>query len=277
MPVTIIPLAALFAALCVVVPRPVVARQQGTQSQKPETLKIMSADTLRGKQLLETGDVEGAEKILSGAVKQNVRDAAAWHYLGVALTREGKTEEARDALEHAVNIRNTAFGLEFNLQRVDEGELSKEEGDARRLRFATVTKELIETVETLINVAHDDEEFWREWLSTLKLYEQLAADTKFETEPFNLARLATRAVITRKPEPGFTEEARQNRVSGTVILRVILGADGTVKSTTVVKGLPHGLTEKCIEAARRTVFTPASIGGRPVSQLIMLEYNFNTY
>jgi TonB family protein len=266
----------LVAALWAVAPRRAAA-QSRPQTQKPQTLRLLSADTLRGKQLLEAGDAEGAEKSLRAATKRNERDSAAWHYLGLALARQSKTQEARDALDRAVDIRNAEFGLEFNLQRRDDGGLSKEESDARRLRFTAVTKELIESVESFIAVAHEDEEFWGEWLATLKLYEQLAADPKFDTVPFNLARLATRAAIIYKPEPGFTEDARQHNVSGMVKLRALLGADGTVKGITVIKGLPHGLTETCIEAARKTRFTPATIDGRPVSQLIVLEYNFNTF
>jgi tetratricopeptide (TPR) repeat protein len=267
---------ALVAALCVVVPRPANA-QSGVRTQKPETLRLVNADTLRGKQLLEAGDAVEAEKVLREATARNVRDSTAWHYLGLALARQNKTKEARDALVHAVDIRNTEFGLEFNLQRRNDAELSKEESDARRLRFTDVTKELIESIESFVAVAHEYEEFWGEWLATLKLYEQLAADTKFDTAPFNLARLATRAVITYKAEPGYTEDARRHHVSGNIKLRAMLGADGTVKGISVIKDLPHGLTEKSIEAARKTIFTPATIDGRPVSQLIVLEYNFNTY
>lgn len=86
-----------------------------------------------------------------------------------------------------------------------------------------------------------------------------------------------RAVIRYKPEPGFTEEARQKNVSGTVRLRAVLSDDGEIRHILMLKGLPSGLTEKCVEAARRTKFTPAVKSGRPVSQFIVLEYNFNTY
>jgi TonB family protein len=66
-------------------------------------------------------------------------------------------------------------------------------------------------------------------------------------------------------------------VSGTVRLRAVLSADGEVGHVLVIKGLPSGLTEKCVDAARRTKFTPAQKGGRPVSQFVMLEYNFSTF
>ncbi len=89
--------------------------------------------------------------------------------------------------------------------------------------------------------------------------------------------MTRKAVITFKPEPQFTEEARKNNVTGLVKLRLLLGSSGQVSSISVVKGLPDGLTEKAIAAARRIKFRPAEKDGRPVSQWVTLEYNFNIY
>jgi protein TonB len=94
---------------------------------------------------------------------------------------------------------------------------------------------------------------------------------------FRRNEVTQRAVITFKPEPGFTEDARRNNVTGTVRLRAILSASGEVTGISVVKGLPDGLTEKAIAAARQIKFRPAQKDGRAVSQYIVLEYNFNIY
>jgi TonB family protein len=91
------------------------------------------------------------------------------------------------------------------------------------------------------------------------------------------AEVDRRAVITRKPEPGFPEEARRANVRGVVRLRAVLAADGSVRHVFVLKGLPHGLSEECVAAARRMTFKPAVKNGQPVSQFVLLEYNFNTY
>jgi TonB family protein len=48
-----------------------------------------------------------------------------------------------------------------------------------------------------------------------------------------------------------------------------------VQGISVVKGLPDGLTEKAIAAAKQIRFTPAQKDGRTVSQYVTLEYNFN--
>ena len=97
------------------------------------------------------------------------------------------------------------------------------------------------------------------------------------TRPFKQNDVSVRALITFKPEPGFTEEARKNNVTGMVRLRAILNASGEVSNISIVKGLPDGLTEKAMAAARQIKFRPAQKDGRTVSQYVVLEYNFNIY
>ncbi len=83
--------------------------------------------------------------------------------------------------------------------------------------------------------------------------------------------------ILKKPTPTYTYEARRHQTSGTVTLLLILAADETVKHISVVHGLPDGLTDKAIQAAKQIKFTPARNGGKPVSVWIELEYGFHLY
>jgi TonB family protein len=83
--------------------------------------------------------------------------------------------------------------------------------------------------------------------------------------------------ISSKPKPVYTDAARQNQVVGVVVLKVILKFDGSVGSISVVSGLPNGLTEQAIAAARKIKFTPAQKDGVPVSVSVQVEYVFNLY
>lgn len=94
---------------------------------------------------------------------------------------------------------------------------------------------------------------------------------------FRSSEVTRKAVIISKPEPNFTEEARKNNVTGVVRLRAVLSASGGVTNISVLKGLPDGLTERAIAAARQIRFNPAQKDGRSVSQWVVLEYNFNIY
>ena len=83
--------------------------------------------------------------------------------------------------------------------------------------------------------------------------------------------------LAMKPEPSYTESARQNLIAGTVVLKVIFSANGSVTNIRTVSGLPYGLTEKAIDAAQKIKFIPAMKDGKYVSMWMQLEYNFNLY
>jgi protein TonB len=75
----------------------------------------------------------------------------------------------------------------------------------------------------------------------------------------------------------YTEQARLNKVQGTVLLTIVFGADGRIQDIRTVRGLPDGLTETSIEAAQKIRFHPAVLNGKPVSVRATLEFTFNLY
>ena len=95
--------------------------------------------------------------------------------------------------------------------------------------------------------------------------------------PFAGSQVEQRARLLSKPEPQYTDEARKNLTTGTVVLRVIFSSAGEVVQIRAVQTLPFGLTERAIAAARQIKFIPATKGGQPVSVFMQLEYNFHLY
>jgi TonB family protein len=83
--------------------------------------------------------------------------------------------------------------------------------------------------------------------------------------------------LKSKPEPLYPGAAKAKQVTGTVILKAVFSSDGKVTNIQVLKGLPYGLTEKAVEAARKIKFIPATKDGKFVSMWMQLEYNFNLY
>ena len=94
---------------------------------------------------------------------------------------------------------------------------------------------------------------------------------------YSLSTVDQKPVILSKPKASYTEEARRNKTKGIVVIRMILTAKGTVERVTVVRGLPDGLSERAIEAARQIKFQPGSKDGTPVSVSIVVEYGFDIY
>lgn len=90
-------------------------------------------------------------------------------------------------------------------------------------------------------------------------------------------QVTERARVLAKPEPQYTEDARRNQITGSVVLRVVFSRTGEVTNIRAIQALPFGLTERAIAAARMIRFRPATKDGRPVNVSMQLEYNFNLY
>lgn len=86
-----------------------------------------------------------------------------------------------------------------------------------------------------------------------------------------------KARIISKPEATYTDRARLRDITGSVVLRLVFAANGQVTDIRVITGLPYGLTERSIEAARRIRFVPAMKDGQPVSTLMQVVYTFNLF
>jgi TonB family protein len=94
---------------------------------------------------------------------------------------------------------------------------------------------------------------------------------------FSGKEVTSKAKVLEKPEPTYTEAARKNQITGTVTLRAVFSSSGQVTNIHAVSGLPDGLTERAIAAARSIRFVPATKDGHPVSMWMELQYNFNLY
>ena len=94
---------------------------------------------------------------------------------------------------------------------------------------------------------------------------------------FTGREVTQKARILEKTEPTYTESARLFGIQGTVVLRAVFSKNGEVTNLHIVRKLPHGLTQRAIEAARAIRFVPAMKDGQPVSMWMELQYNFNLY
>ncbi len=77
------------------------------------------------------------------------------------------------------------------------------------------------------------------------------------------------------PTPLYTEEGRQSRTQGVVILEAIVDTEGKVDSVKVIKGLPNGLSESAVETARSWRYRPALLQGQPVAVFLNLTIRFS--
>lgn len=84
--------------------------------------------------------------------------------------------------------------------------------------------------------------------------------------------------IVAKPRAGYPDQSHGSIcIQGTVILRITFLSTGEIGNIAIIKGLPLGLVDKAIEAAKRIQFQPAIKDGRFVSVTKQIEYSFSIY
>jgi TonB family protein len=260
--------------------------------QKPDfkkaTSALQTATTLRpdfapaftalGYGLLHRGKLDEAKVMTERSLALQPVSADAHYILGVIHLRTGNREQALKLAELAIKenpalpdayllkSQSLVFFMSSALIRLEEEE--KEERLARYREAAQALERYLKMIPDSANRS-----LWQDQLDSLRMYSQPSA----HSDLFVGKQVTTKVRIISKPEPSYTSEARDQRVTGTVVLRTVFTADGQVKHILVVAGLPGGLTEKAINAARRIKFQPATKDGKPVSMWIQLEYNFNLY
>ena len=80
--------------------------------------------------------------------------------------------------------------------------------------------------------------------------------------------------VLDRVEPQYTEEARHSRISGTVVLSVVIRPDGMAHDIIVAKSLDPGLDRTAAEAVEQWHFAPATRNGETVSVEAVIEVNF---
>jgi len=98
-----------------------------------------------------------------------------------------------------------------------------------------------------------------------------------QSEVLPVRQVTSRAIILSKLPANFTDEARSHRVNGTVVVEAVFRANGEVTDIAIRSGLPYGLSEQSIEATKAIIFVPGEKDGVPISQHLIVEYNFHIY
>jgi TonB family protein len=94
---------------------------------------------------------------------------------------------------------------------------------------------------------------------------------------FSVGNGVSAPVPIYKPEPPYTKEARAAKLEGTVVLWIVVGADGAVTDAKVVKGTDKGLTENAVETVKTWKFRPAMKAGKPVPCKVSVEVSFKIF
>ncbi len=79
----------------------------------------------------------------------------------------------------------------------------------------------------------------------------------------NVSAAVSQGMLIRKEAPEYPYFARQNRITGTVVLQATIGKDGHIKDLHAVSG-PAELMDSAAQAVRHWVYRPYLLNGQPV-------------
>jgi len=245
------------------------------------------------------GKLQDAEREATRALVLNPRNAEAHYALGFLRLRQDAHTKALAEANAALEINPSfggalilkaqaliasyaaAYGEKLEQQR-RQGQPPTNLSSDERARRADLLKEAAENVEQYLKLfpASPDAAGLREQLETLRWHSNSVNHSVNQSAGQSAYRgdeVTTKAQIISKPAPQYTDKARQRGVEGMIRLRMVLSSDGQVRHILVLRGLTDGLMETAIAAARRIKFIPATKDGKPVSQVVTLEYNFHIY
>lgn len=231
----------------------------------------------RAAELLALGNLQGAQSELQTILKKRPGDKDAKVLLGVTLVQLGKKSAEKGDTTTAQELLGEALRLdpEEAYWHSIAAQLWSGQGDTQR-----VARECSQAAQ----LSPDDDGF--------KQRRCPSALTKFgdgRTNPHGVEPVVTHflggavyaagtgPILQSQSEPAYTEKARRAHYEGTVVLMIVVGADGSVPEVAVVQPLGLGLDESALRTVHRWKFKPATRDGKPVAVRLLIEVTFKLY
>ncbi|HSO76749.1 MAG TPA: energy transducer TonB, partial [Blastocatellia bacterium] len=84
-----------------------------------------------------------------------------------------------------------------------------------------------------------------------------------------------RPVLLNSAAPRYSDEARNLKIQGAVLMAILVTENGDVGSVMLLRKLGHGLDGQAESAARNLKFSPAIRNGQPIPYWMKLSVSFN--
>jgi protein TonB len=103
-------------------------------------------------------------------------------------------------------------------------------------------------------------------------------DTEAQPQPkpplrVRVSQGVSQAMILKKVQPVYPEEARRNRIEGSVVMQAIIDENGNVIELKLVSGDPQ-LASAALDAVRKWKYRPYLLNSKPVQLETLVTVNF---
>lgn len=79
---------------------------------------------------------------------------------------------------------------------------------------------------------------------------------------------------TYSPDPEYDDASRRAKLSGSVVLSIVVTKEGNVGDPKIVQSLSPNLDKQAVKAVSKWKFTPAMRDGKPIAVQIKVEVTF---
>jgi len=245
---------------------------------KPDSIEAKSqlemAYELLGDRLLNKGETELAIEAYQNALRTEPGSSRAQSWIGIAYERlgdqwfnDGETDQAIKAYRNALaSVPDEPYWHE------QLGIALEKKGDRdAALKEYRAAAELAPLDEGLQNKAMQPIGGPQAPLdaggSLAKMRESIETAGGKVSAPVPISR----------PNPGYSQRARQAKLQGILTLWAVVDREGNVAGTTIVTPLGLGLDAEALKTVRTWKFQPATRGGTPVPVKVMIQISFSLF
>jgi TonB family protein len=155
--------------------------------------------------------------------------------------------------------------------------------------FIAETRASLEKANSSMMIAIRKDLTKEQWakLEGIRLYRtsgMLASTPQSKSGPFGKKIYTFRDHLTVPPKcvyqpvPSYTQEAKDAKAEGIILLQAIIRKDGQVTDVKILQGLGYGLDESAINTIReKWRFEPGTLNGQPVDVMANIEVSFRLY
>ncbi len=104
-----------------------------------------------------------------------------------------------------------------------------------------------------------------------------AQETKKEEipDPKQFVKVDKEPSVIQQIKPVFPVEAAKKRLTGTVVIRVLVNKEGRPQKTQIVMSSNKIFEQPAVDAVMKTLFTPAMQNKKPIMCWVNIPYKFN--
>ena len=239
--------------------------------------------------------LEGRSNVASDVAKRAVgldsQNKFAYYTLALVNARKENYNEAAANLDTILSIDekfSSAYLLKSKIYLMQIEGLSKNKTSADDLAFMkdetykinrlNLLEKSADALEICVKVCNDSGlQKAEEELKYIKVFYDYFIHNKEDDQTDAKNLNSKKFVITKRSYAPYTDIARKNLINGKIALLVLLSENGKDKYILVVKGSGYGLDEQAVKAAQSIEFEPAIKDGKPISVVVMIQYEFSTY